>query len=117
MLHRVGKIDSITAQLILRDAYDVAFRIYNHQQPDPQRPLALVALHPKENVSEHSELYNEIRRFDRGDMAKRGYTLLEYLSLPREISRLLLRINSERAGRDLSKLEHMQQELDKLNGN
>lgn len=114
LLQRVGKIDSITAQLILRDAYEVAFGIYNHKQPDPMRPLALVAMHPKENVSEYSELYNEIRRFDRHDMARAGYSLLEYLSLPRELAHLLIRTRTERARGDLIKAQAAADALNEL---
>lgn len=98
----------------MREAYDIAYQIYDHaaELPDP-RPLALVAMHPKENVSEHSALYNEIRRFDSHDMAKHGYSLTEFLNMPQEYARLLLRIRAQRASRDLNKVRNAMDEVEK----
>ena len=93
-------VDSITAKMLLREAYEIDYNVFDHDR-DTTRPLALVAMHPKENASEHSELYNTIRRFELyGVGAKFNVTLAEFLSLPREITTLILDICGDRVTKE-----------------
>lgn len=93
LLARVKDVGSISAQILLREAYETIYRIYDHDAPDPSRPLAMVAMHEKENVTEHGALYNAMRRYAASDIARRfNLTPGEFFSYPREITALLFNI-------------------------
>ena len=101
LLESVGNLDSISAQLVLRDAYDIDYGLYDHAN-DRSRPLALVGKHEKEDYHEYGGLYRSIYQYHVNEVHKNwGFTLTEFLDLPREIHRLILRICSEDAARSL----------------
>lgn len=101
LLESVGNLDSISAQLVLRDAYDTDYGLYDHVN-DRSRPLALVGKQDKEDYHEYGGLYRAIYQFHVNEVHKNwGYTLSEFLELPRELHRLILRICSEDAARSL----------------
>lgn len=102
-MQRAEKLDSISAKLLLLEAYETMYRIYNHENAplnergDPIRPLALVAMHPQENDTNYSSLHRLIARYalhDIGDKFKISIT--EFLRLPHEITDLLFRISSDK---------------------
>lgn len=102
-MQRVDKIDSISAKLMLLEAYETMYQIYNHEaeqlneRGDPIRPLALVAMHSKENDTNYSSMHRLIARYalhDIGDKFK--LSLTEFLDLPHEITDLLFRIASDK---------------------
>lgn len=99
LLETTGKLDSISAQLVLRDAYDIDYGIYDHLN-DRSRPLALAARFDKEDYHEYGGLYRAIYQYNVNEIYKRwGYTVDQFLALPREIHRLILRITAEDANR------------------
>lgn len=109
-------LDSLTGQLLLRESYEDMYGIFDHTRFSKHRPLALVAMHPKENPTSHSRLYNTIQRFCNSDInATTGLSLKEFLDLPREYVDLLFRVSTARAQtqtpgvsqaiRDIQKLE------------
>lgn len=101
LLENSRKVDSITAQLILRDAYDVDYGIFDHVN-DRSRPLALVARHVKEDYCEYGGLYRAIYQYNVNEVGKRwNMSVVEFLNLPREFHRLILRICAEDANRAL----------------
>ncbi|MNZ70288.1 hypothetical protein D3C78_886210 [compost metagenome] len=98
-LETSGKLDGISAQLVLRDAYDIDYGIYDHIN-DKSRPLALAARFDKEDYHEYGGLYRAIYQYNVNEIYKRwGFTVVEFLNLPREIHRLILRITAEDANR------------------
>jgi len=99
LLETTPKLDSISAQLVLRDAYDIDYGIYDHLN-DRSRPLALAARFDKEDYHEYGGLYRAIYQYNVNEIYKRwGYTVDQFLALPREIHRLILRITAEDANR------------------
>lgn len=99
LLENSQRVDSITAQLVLRDAYDIDYGIYDHVN-DRSRPLALAARFDKEDYHEYGGLYRAIYQYNVNEIYKRwGMTVVEFLSLPREFHRLILRITAEDANR------------------
>ena len=92
LLKTVSKIDSISAQLLLREAYEVSYQIFDHDA-DSTHPWALVMDHPKENYTEYGTLYRTIHGFHFRDIHKKfGLNLTEFLELPREIVELVIHI-------------------------
>lgn len=99
-----GPLDNISTKMVLSEFYDVQYGIYNHDADDPdrpRRPLALVAMHPKENPSEFSALYRMLDRFAHHQIYEKfGLNLEEFLSLPREMVERIFHVSAEKAKKD-----------------
>lgn len=77
------KLGSIPTEVTLRAAYETAYGLYNHNDPDPDRPLALVAAHPKEDYWPYSSMYRYICDFiEMNIYAKTGVDLVTFLRQP-----------------------------------
>lgn len=117
LLDSVKALDPIQARIVLRDAYETSYGIYNHDTEDPSRPMALVALHPAENVTAHSRLYNTIRRYKMYDVKTHfGYNLSEFLELPREFTKFIFDVLAEEMSKSTSKQRQALEELQQLGG-
>jgi len=91
LLYYARRTDSILAQLLILEAYETTFRLYNHDRENPNEPLALVRLHDKENVVKYSRMANVIRSFRRHRVGHHfNMSLSEFLKYPRHIGRLIL---------------------------
>lgn len=95
-----GKVlDSIAAQLVIRDAYETQFGIFDHGGPEAA-PLSLVEYRAKEDVSEYGALYRTFYQYHLYEVHKEwGLSITDFLNLPREFCSLMLRISSEKAAR------------------
>lgn len=63
-------------------AYQTDYGIYNHSLNDPTRPLALLAMHPKENTFEGGPVLSLIRRFHNFKIQDLGVSMSEFFNLP-----------------------------------
>lgn len=65
LAHTLPAVTSVTAERLTRTAYQNQYKIFPHHDPRKvkERPLALVAMHDKENAVEGSLRYSYIRRF------------------------------------------------------
>lgn len=85
LLQSVEHLNSIEAQLVLREAYDLTYGIYDHDRDPDGMGLGLVTAHPKELYGEYSPLNHMIYRFEFNKVTEHfGYNLTEFLQLPRE---------------------------------
>jgi len=99
ILEQGKQLDNIAAQMVIRDAYETQFGIFDHGSPDAG-PLALVEYRPQEDVSEYSALYRTFYQYHLYEVHKEwGLSLNEFLEMPREYCALMLRISSEKAAR------------------
>lgn len=113
LLRSVENIDSYSAQLLLREAYETCYSIYNHDHSDAH-PLALVMAHPKEDVSEYSAAYRAVYNYRTKDVYKYfGLSLTDFLAMPREYTNLCLRIIDEEAARDSRRLSETEEQMRK----
>lgn len=79
----------MAAEISMRTIYDMVYGIFNHNE-QRNRPLARVAMHPKEDRIEGSVLYRHIREYHRYGIYEISHlSLLEYLALPRHVANLL----------------------------
>lgn len=111
-------LDSISAKLILQEAYETLYGIFNHDDPSvaKTRPLALVALHPKENTAEYGKLYRMIDRYVINDVkGKFGLSLTEFLNLPHDIVDRVLKVCQEQVKKENPGIERMVKELERAN--
>lgn len=102
LIAKVGKIDSYTAQLLLRETYETMYRIFDHDNPrlTKHRPFGIVAQHPKEDVTNYSLLYRTIYRYSQYDIYQQfGLNVDEFLELPHELTELLFKIAMEKAAK------------------
>ena len=92
------KLKFTDAQLLLMDAYETGFGIYNHaQHTDNSRPLALVAMHWAEDNTTQSLLHERIEQFkDRNVYQIFGLSLTEFLDLPRDVCTKILEVCGKR---------------------
>lgn len=65
LLRDLPAVRPTTAEILTRTAYQTEYGIFNHDDPHAahRRPLALVAMHTKENVMEGSTYLSALRRF------------------------------------------------------
>lgn len=98
-------MDNIPAQMVIRDAYETQYGIFDHGSPSAG-PLALVEYRPKEDVTEYGALYRTFYQYHLYEVQKEwGLSVTDFLSLPREYCALILRISSEKAARMTSETE------------
>lgn len=76
------------------------YGIFDHERLGANKPLALVARHPAEDVYTHSRAYNTVKRFIENDVSETtGCSLPEFLNMPREYTRLIMEVIAERRNR------------------
>jgi len=88
-------LDSIDAQLLLRELYDSDYAIGYHN--NPQRPLSLVGLQPKETVGPYTRerrLYHRYATLKIHELF--GLSIERFLAQPREKVEWMLEIAEER---------------------
>lgn len=89
LLENVKHIDSLSAQLLLREAYESSYEIAEHHLENAH-PWDLVLSRHKEDYERYGTLYRTVHLFRLREVAKRfGYNLTEYLNLPREFVALI----------------------------
>lgn len=89
-------LTSLESQLLLRELYDTNFKIASHD--NPQRPMSLVELHPKEKYVEYSREYRVYTRFAALKVGELFNISIErFLELPRERVEMMFKIAEERA--------------------
>ena len=91
LLYYAKQTDSILAQLLIMEAYETTFHLYNHDHQNPNEPLALVTMHDQENVVKYSRMANTIRSFRRHRVGHHFHmSLSEFLQYPRHVGRMIL---------------------------
>lgn len=107
------KIDSYSVQLVLRESYEMMYRIFNHDGLEAKgRPLALVAMHPKEDATTFSRLHRTIQRYEKqGIKDMFGLSLTDFLNLPRDYVELLFRLAVEKMQAENPKIEQVARQL------
>ena len=89
------KIDSMSAQMLLREAYETAYHIFDHENESQYHPWDLVLSRVKENYTDYDQLPMTIEKYRVQNVhGIFGLSLPEFLDLPREIVNLLLDICS-----------------------
>lgn len=90
LLRTAPPLTSSEASIVLRESYESTYGIFRHTKTTES--LASVVLHPAEDVSANSRLYERIRRYIRSDIFKyTGMSLDEFFELPRELTDLIFR--------------------------
>lgn len=108
---RQGALTFDQTAIELATLYETKFGIFNHADPIARRarPLALVAVHPKEDSSRYSPLYNRISQYHRLKIRESfGITLTELLQMPRDYVEEIIRLAAQEAaqtGRQLTEVE------------
>lgn len=86
-------VRGLELEILLRESYEIAYQIFNHNDEHLQNPLSIVAMQDCERYTEGTGLYNLIARFGKhGVYNKFGIDLVEFLKLPREFTELILKL-------------------------
>lgn len=82
--------------MLLQESYETLYQICNHDSEvvTKMRPLALVAMQPKENVADYSKLYRTVVRYkDHNILGTFGLNLKEFLDMPHEMVELMFKLS------------------------
>lgn len=111
MLLQAKPVNQVEARLMLMQAYETTFDIFDHIKHeamdesvtdiDNRRPLASMAMHRAEDASSESRLYGTIELFSDRDVHKFfGLSLNEFLDLPHDICEHILTVCSNKQNRN-----------------
>jgi hypothetical protein len=94
---------SVRTQMALISVYEDTTGIYPHLSR-VDRPLSLVAFHQAEDITTNSGLEDSISTFGKTNIKETfGINYLEYLSLPREVCAMMVKVATD-ALRDKNKM-------------
>lgn len=121
-LDRKGQLDALMrelpavrpsiAQIMTATAYQTEFGLYDHAAPG-NHGLALVAMHPKEDVIEGGPTFTHIRRFFHYRIHKHfSLSLEEFMGLPPYVTELLYDMARGEATRTTSTLSSIEREME-----
>lgn len=114
LLEELPAVRPTTAELITRNYYQTEYGIYDHAKARGDRPLALVALHDKEDVVEGGMLFTYVRAFFNYRLHQRGLSLNEFLELPYHVVELILDIAREEENQDHKRQEDMKKQMENM---
>lgn len=89
--------DPMEVKILLLEAYETVYGICDHDNEGYDDPLALVAMHPKEDTATYSRLYGELMRFAKEETFREmwGLSIVELLDLPKDVVDEMYRITRE----------------------
>ena len=94
--------------------YDTTYGIFNHDTLATTRPLAVIAMHPSEDVSHGGALYGRIDQFATLQVGKFfNMSLTEFLDMPSDVCTHILEVSSQMQKTEGNVASDM---LDKLEG-
>lgn len=113
LLKKVPRLNNVDAKIFLQDMYETFYGVCNHLDPH-KNPLASVMLHPAEDINTGSYLEDSMRLYiSRGIKDTYGLNFIEFMSLPRDIIRMMMEIASEENSRKATVISQIEQEIDK----
>lgn len=113
LLRELPAVRATAAEIITLSCYQTEYGIFDHEKPHPHKPLALVAMHPKEDAMEGSTLFSHIRRYYNYQIRKQfGLSLSEFLDLPPYVVDLLYDIAQADATQQENTHRSVQRQLD-----
>ncbi len=99
------------AQLMLAEKYETVYGIFNHSD-DINRPLAVVALHPAENMASGSRLYERMAAFSDYNVGTRfNISFLDFMSCPRDVCDEMVRLSVKYQKKSLEIESDIEQQL------
>jgi hypothetical protein len=105
---------SVEAKIALTALYETKFGIYDHFSQYKKRPLAIVALHPCENINQNGLLEQIIRAYSkRGIKDVFGLNIQEFLDLPMDIAEMLMKVADEHRAANQQTLSEIEKEMHK----
>lgn len=113
LLRELPAVRPTAAEYIARTSYQTEYGIYDHERLHGHQPLAVVAMHPKEDVIEGGPLFTHIRRYHSHQIYKQfGVSLTEFLELPLHVVELLYAMAEAEATRVESGLRSAQRQME-----
>lgn len=101
LLRELPAVRPSIAEIISLTSYQTEYGIFDHDADRGMRPLALVALHPKEDAMEGGPLFTHIRKFHSHRIYKHfGLSLAEFMELPPYVVELLYEMAEAEAVRN-----------------
>lgn len=106
ILEKFPQTSFIDAKIAFLDIYETTTGVWDHltdSYKKKQRPLASVALHDSESVTEGTELYSVLSRYIKDEIYKEvGLNLTDFLNLPTDIVQYLFKtIEESRAKKEI----------------
>lgn len=88
------KLSNVDVKIVLREMYEEFYNIHTHSsKTEGYNPLASVAMHPCENITDHSLLEEAMEDYIKYKILEHfGLSWTEYITQPREIVEMQRRI-------------------------
>lgn len=116
-MSEIKMIDSMSAQLVMAEAYEQAYKLFDHEQDSGRSPFAVCAMHEKERYAEMSPLHHVFRLFHELKMADDWkIDILTFLSLPREFTDLMFKITKARIKTEKPIIDAALRDMGKITG-
>lgn len=113
LLRELPAVRPTAAEIITLSCYQTEYGIFDHQRASRHRPLALVAMHPKEDVVEGGPLFTHIRKYYHHQVHKHfGLSLSEFLELPPYVAEFLYEIARAEVTQEESRHRSLKKQLD-----
>lgn len=111
LLKEVNKVDRLTAQLLLREAYELTYKILP-TETRKSHPFDLCLHRKQEEVEAYGRTYALLKEYRVNNVKKYyGYNFSEFLELPRHLVNEILRICREEVRVDAKTLSDIENEL------
>jgi hypothetical protein len=122
ILREAKKTDPIGSKMILNQAYENTFGIYDYvsqamkernlAEPSLKEPLSSVSMHYAENYCETSRLYELIQLYEICKIYQiYRISLSEFLEYPHDLVEYMLKTASEKTRKESKQTENMMEEL------
>lgn len=107
------------AKIVLDEAYEMEYDIYNHgvQNPDNPDPLRLIGYHPKEDCYRDSLFKDWVLKYINGGIKDTfNLSITEWLSLPTDRATELMELSMEHIDRKTKTIDELEKERKKKTG-
>jgi len=98
----------------MSELYETKYGICNHPEVSRQRPLSGVEFHDCQDVNEVSGIKKVVQSYvDNNIRQDYGFTLLEFMDLPIDITQMLVTMSEERKSKKQSMVNSVIKETEK----
>lgn len=115
LLCSLPKLNSVDATLVLRDMYDTKYGLYDHASAGNARPLASVEMRPSIDATHTELLETAVKSYVSNNIRTTyGLSLLEFLDLPQEVIKVLLKVVGEKTVKATAELAKVEQAFNQV---
>ena len=110
-----GRYDNITAQLILTEAYDIEYGLYDHDNPELEHPFQSQLMFEQEKILDHSPMMRLYETYSLYQIQKWfGISLLEFINMPAVRFDQLIKLSNKLAEEENERLTNAEKQMQNM---